>query len=135
MKFYDTSRYLYMETDASDVSLGAGLLQLKDSINYEYDSVPDNATLHPTVFISKSLLISELHNSNTECEALGALHGLEMFHHYCFAREVCIITGHKLLVAILRKDVVTLSQWLQCIHQNSICIIYNTSPDLHTTDW
>ena len=30
---------------------------------------------------------------------------LKMFHNYCFAREVSIITDHKPLVAIFKKDV------------------------------
>ena len=33
--------------------------------------------------------------SNIKCEVLGILHGLEKFHHYCFGREVLIITDHK----------------------------------------
>ena len=48
-----------------------------------------------------------------ERDALGILHGLEKFRHYCFAREVHVITNHKPLVAIFIKDVAILSQ---CIH-------------------
>ena len=40
---------------------------------------------------------------------LGAsLHSLEKFYHYCFARGVSIITDHKPLEAIFKKDVTTL---------------------------
>ena len=52
-KFYDTSRPLYLETDASDVDLGAGLLQVRDGMNCGHDEVPDNAKLYPTAFTSK----------------------------------------------------------------------------------
>ena len=72
--------------------------------------VPDNTILCPIAFASKSLMGAECRYSNVEREALGILHGLETFHHYCFAREVHIITYHKPLVAILKKDVATLSQ-------------------------
>ena len=34
MKCYDTSRSLYLETDVSGVGLGAGLLQVRDGMNY-----------------------------------------------------------------------------------------------------
>ena len=51
--------------------------------------------------------------SNIEREALGILHGLEKFHHYYFAKKVSIITNHKLLMIIFKKDVATLSQRLQ----------------------
>ena len=65
------------------------------------------------------------------------MHGLERFHHYCFAREVSIITDHKPLVAIFKKDVATLSQQIQCIllriHQYQVRIIYK--PGLFIADW
>ena len=47
-----------------------------------------------------------------EREALGILHGLKKFHHYGFAREVHVITNHKPLVSISKKDVMMLSQWI-----------------------
>ena len=73
-----------------------------------HDEVPDNVTLCPTTFASKSLLSAEQCYSNIEQEALGKLHGLEKFHHYCFAKEVCVISDHKALVAITSKDVTML---------------------------
>ena len=41
--------------------------------------------------------------SNIGREALGVIYGLEKFHHYCFAKEVSIITYHKQLIAIFKK--------------------------------
>ena len=72
-------------------------------------------------------------------ETLGILHGLKKFHHYCFAREVYIITDHKLLIAILKKDVATLLQCIQCIllkiHQYRVHILYKSGPELFIADW
>ena len=74
-----------------------------------------------------------------EREALGILHGLEKFHHYCFGREVDVITDHKLLVSIFKKDVATLSQCIQCIllkiHQYRVQIIYKPGPEIFIADW
>ena len=94
MKFYDASRSLYLETYASDVCLGARLLQVRDGLNCRHDKDPDNTTLCPIAFTSKSLLSTKWHCSNIEYKALGILHGLEGFHHYCFARKECIIIDH-----------------------------------------
>ena len=45
MKFYGVARHLYLETDASGISLGAGLLQVRDGINCGHDEIPDNTIL------------------------------------------------------------------------------------------
>ena len=103
MKFYDDTKPLYLETDASGVYLGAALLQLPDNTTCQKDVAPNNTILHPIAFASKHLTGAEQRYSNIKREALGILHGLEKFHHYCFGREVCIITDHKLLVSILKK--------------------------------
>ena len=96
MKFYTTSKPLYLEPDVSCVSLGARLLMVRGSMNCGCE-VLDNTTLPPTAFASKSLLSAEEHYSNIECEAPGILHGLEKFHKYCFARDaLSLITSHLL---------------------------------------
>ena len=84
----------------------------------------------------------QVHSHSTatpKWEALGILHGVEKFHHHCIAKEVYIITDHKPLVAMVNKDVATLSQWLQCImlciHQYSVYILYRPGPELYIADW
>ena len=110
MKFYDTSKPLYLEMDVSGMGLGACLLQIRESMNCGHDEVLDNATLCLIAFACKSLSSMQWWYSNIEREALGILHGLEIFHPYCFTKEVHVITDHKLFVAMISKDVVTLSQ-------------------------
>ena len=77
--------------------------------------------------------------SNIEREALGILHMLVKLHHYCFVKDVYVITDHKPLAAMISKDVSILLQWLQGImlhiHQYSVHIIYNPSPELYIADW
>ena len=77
--------------------------------------------------------------NNIEHEALGILHGLENFHHYCFGREVLVIMDHKPLVSMFKKDVTTLSQQIQCIllkiHQYRVQIIYKPGPEIFIADW
>ena len=108
MKFNDNTKPLYLETDASRVGLGAALLQLHDNTTCQKGMVPDNIILCPIAFASKSLMGTEWRYGNIEQEALGIVHGLEKFHHYCFSREVLIITNHKLLVSMFKKDAATL---------------------------
>ena len=139
MKFYDDTKALYLETDVSGIGLGAALLQLRDNMGCQKDTAPDNTILCPIAFASKSLTGAEQRYSNIECEALSTLHGLEKFHHNCFGREVPVITDHKLLVSIFKKDVATLSQQIQCIllkiHQYRVQIIYKPGPDIFIANW
>ena len=62
-----------------------------------------------------------------------------MFHHYCFAKEVLIITDHKPLVVIFKQGVAMLSQCIQCIllkiHQYRVWIIYKSGPKTFIVDW
>ena len=115
MKFYDETKPLCIETDASGVGLGATLLQTRDNMICQGDEVPGNSILKPTAFTSKSLIGVEKRHSNAEREAQGIMYGLEKSHHHCFAMKVSIITDHKPLITIFKKDVATLSQRLQWI--------------------
>ena len=126
MKFYNDTKPLYLETDASGVDLGAALLQLHDNTTCQKGITPDNTILHPIAFASKCLTGAEQRYSNIEQEALGILHGLEKFHHYCFGSKK------------FKKDVATLSQCIQHIlpqiHQYRVQIIYKPGPKIFTAD-
>ena len=66
MKFYDDTKLLYLETDASGVSLEAALLQLHDNMTCLKGMAPDNTILQPTAFASKSLTSAGWRYSNIE---------------------------------------------------------------------
>ena len=139
MKFYDDTKPFYLETDTSRIGLGAGLLQIHKGTACQKDVVLDNTTLCPIAFASKGLTGAEHRYSNIEREALGILHGLKKFHHYCFARVVLVITDHKPIVAMFEKDVAALSQCIQFIllkiHQYRVQIMYKPGPKIFIADW
>ena len=139
MKFYGDTKPLYLKTDASVIGLGAALLQLRENTTCQTHMAPDNTILCPIAFMSKSLMGMECRYSNIKHEALGILHGLEKFHHYCFGMEVLIITDHKLLVSMFKKDVTTLSQCIQHIplkiHQYRVQITNKPGPEIFIADW
>ena len=86
----------------------AGPLQARKGLWFPQDKGPDNTTLCPIAFTSKSLTSTERRSCNIGREALGIFHGPEKFHHYCFTYEVGIISDHKPLVVTSKKDVATL---------------------------
>ena len=59
MKFYDETKPLYLETDASGVGISAALLQTRDEMTHPRDTAPDNTILRPTAFASKRLTSAE----------------------------------------------------------------------------
>ena len=135
MKFYDT-KPLYLEADASRSSTTTTLQQ-----HYlPKGTAPDNTILCPIAFATQSLTGAEQRYNNIECEVLGILlHGLEKFHHYCFGREVLIITDHRPLISMFKKDVATLLQHIQHImlniHQYRVQIIYKPGHEIFIADW
>ena len=124
MKFYDTSKPFYIETDASGTGLGASLLQMSEDVNCRHDEVMD---ICPIAFARKILSSMEWWYSDIEMEKPSILQWHKKFHHYCITKDVHFITDYKPLVAMISKDVATLSQQLQCImlcvHQYSVCIL------------
>ena len=46
-KFYDETKPLYLEIDASRIELGAALLQTRDGMTCQKDSAPDNNIFQP----------------------------------------------------------------------------------------
>ena len=59
IKFYDDTQLLYIEMDASGVGLGATFLQMRSNTSCPMDEAPDNSTLRPIAFASKSLIAAE----------------------------------------------------------------------------
>ena len=139
IKFYDETEPLYIETDVSGVELGAALLQTRDNTSCHRDEAPDNSILRPIAFSNKSFTGAEKRYSNMEREALSILYGPEKFHHYCFVREVSIITDYKTLIVIFKNDVATLSQRFQQIllriHQYRMRIISKPGSNIFMADW
>ena len=84
MKIYDAARPLHLENDDIWNWPWSWILQVRDSMIYRYDEVPNNATLQSIAFASKRLSNVEQHYSNTEYGAWGILHRIDKFHLYCF---------------------------------------------------
>ena len=89
----------------------------KELPSYKQEAIQAVKETKYQIIASLGLLHSSLRASlgqkryrKIERETLGILYGLEKFHHYCFAREVSIIMDYKPLIAILKKDITTLSQ-------------------------
>jgi hypothetical protein len=87
----DFNKVFILETDASNIGLGAALSQIFEEGQ------------KPIAFASRTLSDAEKKYSITEKEMLGALWAMEHFHYYLYAREFILRTDHKALEALNTK--------------------------------
>ena len=122
LKYYDNTKPLTIQVDASQRGLGAALLQQSG----------------PIAYASKSLTETEQRYSNIEREMLGVVFGLERFHYYAYGRQVIIETDHKPLVAIHSKSLASapprLARMLLRIQKYDVKIIYVPGKNIGLAD-
>ena len=75
-KVYNENEQLNLK-HTSGVGLGTGLLLVRDRIHFPRDLAPDDSATWPVRFTNTGLTSNEAHNSNTERDFPGILHGLE----------------------------------------------------------
>ena len=89
LKYYDRSKPIIAQMDASEYGLGATLIQ----------------TGHPTTLTSITLTDIETPCANIERQCLSVCFSLEKFHTYLYGRHVTIQNNHKLLELIQQKPI------------------------------
>ena len=97
--YYNCTKPLILQTDASEYGLGAALIQNN----------------RPIVFASKTLTDVETRYANIERECLSVVFGLEKFHTYVYGRHIIVQNDHKPLEMIQRKPIQAALPRLQCM--------------------
>ena len=85
LKLVDLNKSFVLQTDASNVGIGAILLQ-------EHDGVK-----HPVAYASKKLLDREQNYSVSERECLAIVWGLKKFHRFLYGQHFVLETDHRSL--------------------------------------
>ena len=99
LRYFDPSLPMTIQVDASQVGLGAALLQ----------------NGKPIAFASKALTETECQYSNIEREMLAIVFRAEQFHTYIYGWSFMIKSDHKPLESISRKNLADMPAWLQCM--------------------
>lgn len=97
LAFFDTSKDLTLQVDASKYGLDAVLLQEGK----------------PLAYASKSLTDSEISYAQIEKELLAILWGCKRFHQYVYGRHITVESDHKPLEAFIRKPLAAAPSRLQ----------------------
>ena len=88
LRYFDPLLPVTIQVDASQVGLGAALLQNNN----------------PIAFASKALTEAECHYSNIKREMLAVVFGAEKFRTYVYGRSITIKSDHKPLESISQKN-------------------------------
>ena len=117
LKYYDSTKKLYLEVNASQKAIGMALLQSvqedseseadgcqENGIEFDIDSdvksiVPTD--LLPIAYGSKTLTNTESWYANIEHELLGVVAGVEKCHTFCYGWSTIILSDHKPLASIV----------------------------------
>ena len=87
LQYFDLTKELVLQADASEKGLGAALMQEG----------------HPIAYASRALTDTETRYAQIEKELLATLFGLERFNTYTYGRPVLVQSDHKPLEMIQKK--------------------------------
>ena len=130
LKYYDSTKKLCLEVDASQRAIGMALMQSvqneheSEAIDGQHEDWVEASVNHcgkpniptdllPVAYGSKTLSDAEGRYTNTECKLLGVVAGMEKFHTFCYGRSTIILSDQKLVTSIVRKDLVNAPPRLQ----------------------
>ena len=122
LKFFDPSKPVKMQMDASKSGLEACILQ-------------DG---HPIAYASRSLIQADEHYAQIEKEFLAVVFGCKSFNHYVYGRPVDVMSDHKPLSSITKKPLVSSSPRLQHLllrlQKHEVNITYVPGKHMHVAD-
>ena len=122
MRYYDQSKPVALQCDASLKGLGACIIQ-------------DG---QPIAFASKSLTDTKTHYANIKRELLAIVYGCEKFHTYLYRRRLIMEMDHKPLKMISLKNLTAapacLQRMLLCLQQYDLVIMYQPGREMLVAD-
>ena len=126
LRFSPSGQSFRLETDASDVALGAVLFD-KD----HYDSCKNPI---PLMFMSKCLSAAESNWDTAEREAYAIIWGLETADQFVRGRSVDVVTDHKNLTFMMTKKRGKVARWKSRLCEYHVNIIYRCGKENTVAD-
>ena len=137
LQFFDCSKPLYIEVDASKRGIGSVMLQPDTVVkNTSTGDIPNN--LRPIAYASKTLSHTESNYSNIERELLGVVFSCLHFKHFAYGHKVTVITDHKPLVSLFKKSLglssPRLARMLLQILDFDLDVVYQLGSQMHLSN-
>ena len=122
LAYYDPSKELVIQCDASSTGLGSTLMQEGK----------------PLAYASRALSTTEVGYAQIEKECLAIVFSLERFHQYTFGGKTIVNTDHKPLETIVRKPLCKAPKRIQGmllrLLQYDIVVKYTKGKEMHIAD-
>lgn len=122
LRYYDVSKPVTLQTDASKTAVGATLIQEG----------------HPIAFASKALTRSQQNYHQIKLECLALLFGVTRFYEYVYGADLTVETDHKPLESIFKKPLSSCPARLQSmrlrIQDYSPKVVYIPGDDMTYAD-
>ena len=122
LAYYDPSKALVMQCDASSTALGSTLMQEGK----------------PLAYASRALSTTDVGYAQIENECLSIVFSLERFHQYTFGRKTIVNTDHKSLETIVKKPLCKAPKRMQGmllrLLQYDIVVRYIKGKEMHFAD-
>lgn len=122
LQYYDVTKPVTLQVDASQKGLGAVLYQDKG----------------PVAYASKAMNDTQQHYAQIEKELLAIVFGCKRFHQYIYGKHVVIETDHKPLEAIFNKPLSQapsrLQRMLLQLQGYDIELVYKKGTEMYIAD-
>ena len=122
LRYYNVSKPVTLQVDASQHRLGAALLQ-------------DHG---PIAYASKAFNETQRRYAQIEKELLAVLFGCKRFHQYVYGQPITVESDHKPLEAIFRKPLSQppsrLQKMLMQLQAYDITLVYKKGTEMYIAD-
>ncbi|KAJ8353117.1 hypothetical protein SKAU_G00206840 [Synaphobranchus kaupii] len=123
LKYYDVTRPVTVQSDASKNGLGCCIMQGGQ----------------PVAFASRALTPTEQNYAQIEKECLSIVFTCQRFHHYLYGREtITAETDHKPLISIVKKPLLCAPKRLQSmlmqLQNYNLEVTYKPGPEMYISD-
>ena len=122
LQYYDVTKEVTLQCDASQSGVGAALLQEVD----------------PVAFTSRALTSTERNYAQIEKELLAIVHACDRFDQYVFGREITVETDHKPLEVILKKPLLAapkrLQRMMMQLQKYNLRVVYKRGSEMYIAD-
>ena len=120
----DLNKDFVLRTDASNIGLGACLLQYENEIPY------------PVSFASRKLKPAELNYSTIEKECLALIWAVERFNYYLLGKKFYIECDHQPLSFLEKSNNsnAKLQRWVLSLQPYKFSVVYIRGCDNHISD-